>query len=341
MGSVKDLIVLKKAEYGKHGFGRFIFSDRYSVFDWGEMPNYIKNKGEALCIIGAYFFEKLEEMGIRNHFLGVVEDGKPRNLKELKEPKDCMEIKLLRVIKPVIEGKVYDYSLYQKERSNFLVPLEVIYRNSLPEGSSVFKRLKDGSLKLEEIGLDKIPSPGEILQNPILEVSTKLEATDRYISWEEAKKIAGLEEDEVEEIKRTTTEINELITKEIKKAGLVNEDGKVEFGFEEDRNLIVVDVLGTPDECRFTLEGMPVSKEVARIFYRNTEWYKEVESAKKRDRLRWKELVKSAPPPLPPRLEVLISLLYQACANEITNRKWFETRPLKEIMLEIKEMIYK
>ncbi|MFQ6055317.1 MAG: phosphoribosylaminoimidazolesuccinocarboxamide synthase [Methanosarcinales archaeon] len=341
MGSVKDLIVLKKPEDGKHGFGRFIFSDRYSVFDWGEMPNYIKNKGEALCIIGAYFFEKLEEMGIRNHFLGVVEDGKPRNLKELKEPKDCMEIKLLRVIKPVIEGKVYDYSLYQKERSNFLVPLEVIYRNSLPEGSSVFKRLKDGSLKLEEIGLDKIPSPGEILQNPILEVSTKLEATDRYISWEEAKKIAGLEEDEVEEIKITTTEINELITKEIKKAGLVNEDGKVEFGFEEDRNLIVVDVLGTPDECRFTLEGMPVSKEVARIFYRNTEWYKEVESAKKRDRLRWKELVKSAPPPLPPRLEVLISLLYQACANEITNRKWFETRPLKEIMLEIKEMIYK
>jgi len=42
---------------------------------------------------------------------------------------------------------------------------------------------------------------------------------------------------------------------------------------------------------------------------------------------------------LPPNLEVLISLLYQACANEITQRKWFETPTLKEIVAEIKEMI--
>ena len=37
----------------------FEFSDDYSVFDWCKMPDTIKNKGRALAIFGAYFFEKL------------------------------------------------------------------------------------------------------------------------------------------------------------------------------------------------------------------------------------------------------------------------------------------
>lgn len=37
----------------------FEFSDDYSVFDWGKMPDTIANKGRALTLIGAFFFEKL------------------------------------------------------------------------------------------------------------------------------------------------------------------------------------------------------------------------------------------------------------------------------------------
>jgi phosphoribosylaminoimidazole-succinocarboxamide synthase len=33
MGSVKDLVVLKEPAAAETGTGRFIFSDRYSVFD--------------------------------------------------------------------------------------------------------------------------------------------------------------------------------------------------------------------------------------------------------------------------------------------------------------------
>lgn len=339
MGSVKDLIVLKQPKGVETGTGRFIFSDRYSIFDWGEMPNYIKNKGNALCILGAYYFEKLEDMGIKTHYLGLVEDGKPKRLFELKEPVDCMEIKLLRVIKPPVRDNVYDYSAYKTESSNFLIPLEVIYRNSLPNGSSVFKRLQSGSLLLDDIGLNQMPLPGQKLEKPILDVSTKLESTDRYINWEEATKIAGLSTKEVQQIKRTSLVVNKLITREVAQLGLANEDGKIEFGFDENRNLILVDVVGTPDECRFTFHGVPVSKEVARIFYRNTVWYAEVNDAKKKDRLRWKGLVNSPPPLLPSRLENLISLLYQACANEITRKEWFRTPSLRDIVLEIKEIL--
>lgn len=339
MGSVKDLLVLKEAEDSKSGIGRFVFSDRYSVFDWGEMPDHIADKGKSICITTAYLFEKLEELGVKTHYLGVVEDGKTKRLDELKEPQNIIEFKLLRVIKPKIQENTYDYSVYREEKGNFLIPLEIIYRNSLPEGSSIFRRLREGSLKLEDIGLEKEPVPGQVLDKPILDVSTKLEATDRYITWEEARKICNLSENEIEEIKRITLLIDELITKEAERIGLVNEDGKVEFGFDEERNLILVDALGTLDECRFTYKGIPVSKEIARIYYRRTDWYKDVELAKNQDRVNWKTLVKSSPPPLPKELAYSISLIYKAYANELTKRKWFNVPPLREVLNTIKDLI--
>lgn len=39
----------------------FEYTDDYSVFDWGKMPDTIGQKGRALAIIGAHFFEKLAD----------------------------------------------------------------------------------------------------------------------------------------------------------------------------------------------------------------------------------------------------------------------------------------
>ncbi|MEM2030369.1 MAG: phosphoribosylaminoimidazolesuccinocarboxamide synthase, partial [Archaeoglobaceae archaeon] len=64
MGSVKDMIVLKNPN-GELGEGVFEFSNRYSVFDYGEMPDKIDGKGASLCLISAFFFERLEEKGIK------------------------------------------------------------------------------------------------------------------------------------------------------------------------------------------------------------------------------------------------------------------------------------
>lgn len=338
MGSVKDLTVIKKPTESEPGIGRFVFSDRYSVFDWGEMPDHISKKGQAICIATAYYFEKLEEYGIKSHYLGLVEDGKAKRLKELKKPSDTMEIKLLRVIKPELKGNNYDYSIYKKETRNFLIPLEVIYRNSLPAGSSVFKRLKEGTLKPSDIGLDKMPEPGQILKNPIYDVSTKLEITDRYLTWEQAKEISNLSDDELVQMKKILSFVNELISKETQNLGLFNEDGKIELGFDENRNFVLVDALGTLDECRFTFEGLPVSKEIARIYYRKTDWFKEVEEAKKKDRVNWKSVVKSQPPKLPQELFEAISQIYQAYTNELTNRHWFDVASLKEILNNVKKL---
>jgi phosphoribosylaminoimidazole-succinocarboxamide synthase len=346
MGSVKDLEVLKKPTPESMGTGRFHFSDRYSVFDWGEMPDQIPGKGEALCLMGAYCFERLEEKSIRTHYKGIVDqNGKAVTFKELAETSNIMEVALVNVYKPetkVANGKLeYDYSAYTPSLKNSIIPLEIIYRNGLPEGSSVFKRLQQGKVSLDALGIDHYPIPGERFAKPIFDVSTKLEETDRYVSWEEAQKIAGLTNIEVAAVKVVLAKANETITEMAVKAGLVNEDGKIELALDNQRRVTVIDVVGTLDECRFTLDDLHVSKEIARQFYKKTSWFQEVENAKKTAESRgikeWKTLCKSQPPPLDSRLKNIISYMYTAAANEMTGRKLFDAPKLSEVVKEYKQ----
>ncbi|MEM3815414.1 MAG: phosphoribosylaminoimidazolesuccinocarboxamide synthase, partial [Candidatus Bathyarchaeia archaeon] len=116
MGSVKDLEIIRKPTAESMGVGRFHFSDRYSVFDWGEMPDHIDGKGASLCLMGAYCFERLEEKGIRTHYRGLVDElGRIVHFDELEEPTNIMEINLVNVYRPrvyVENGKLqYDYSI--------------------------------------------------------------------------------------------------------------------------------------------------------------------------------------------------------------------------------------
>jgi phosphoribosylaminoimidazole-succinocarboxamide synthase len=342
MGSVKDLEVLEKPTSERMGVGRFHFSDRYSVFDWGEMPDHIDGKGEALCLMGAYCFERLEEKGIRTHYRGLVQNGQIVKFDEVKAPTNVMEVALVNVYRPQLRslrGRIeYDYSVYTPKLKNYLIPLEIIYRNGLPQGSSIFKRLEQGTMTLEALGLDHYPKPGERLSKPIFDVSTKLEESDRYLTWKEAQRIAGLTDEEVEYVKEILLQVDDTITEIAARAGLENEDGKIELAFDDHRKLMVVDVVGTLDECRFTYKGFHVSKEAARQFYRKTAWYKSVEEAKKKADAQgvkdWKALCNLKPPRLDEKLKTLISQMYMATANEMTNRRLFDTPKLTEVIEE-------
>ena len=341
MGSVKDLEIITRPSSDEMGVGRFHFSDRYSVFDWGEMPDLIEGKGAALCVMGAYCFEKLEEKGIKTHYRGIVsKGGKTMRVKELTQPANTMEIDLVNVYRPeavVNDGKLqYDYGRYTSSLTNFLLPLEIIYRNGLPDGSSVFKRLAQGEISIQDLGLTHYPKPGDRLSKPLFDVSTKLEEKDRYLTWNEAQKTAGLSTEEVEEIRDLLFRVNKIITQIALKADLENEDGKIELAFNPERRLMVVDVVGTLDECRFTYEGLHVSKEIARQFYRKTPWFKDVEEAKTKAEAEgvkdWKSLCRSQPPKLDSGLKSVISEMYMATANEVTERRFFEVPCLADLV---------
>jgi len=342
MGSVKDLQILRKPTDNEMGIGRFVFSDRYSVFDWGEMPDHIPHKGAALCLMGAYCFEKVEEKGIKTHYLGLVgSEGTLLKIDEIDEPTSTMEVSVVRVITPNFDAGEYDYSVFTPELVNFLIPLEVIYRNGLPEGSSVFRRLERGDISYEQLGLDHYPKLGEKLETPIFDVSTKLEERDRYITWKDAQDMIKLKNEELGEIRKVLSAVNTLITETARKSNLVNVDGKIELAYGSNRELMLVDVIGTLDECRFTYNEINVSKEIARQFYKTTKWYNDVENAKKIAKVQrirdWKKLCSSKPQNLDPVLKRIISQMYTSTANAFLDKDVFYSPKLEEVVKEYTE----
>jgi phosphoribosylaminoimidazole-succinocarboxamide synthase len=165
-----------------------------------------------------------------------------------------------------------------------------------------------------------------------------LEETDRYVTWVEAKKIAGLTDAELANVKSVLLKADQTITKAAANAELKNEDGKIELAFDDMRKIMVVDVLGTLDECRFTYNGVHVSKEVARQFYKKTAWYNDLEAAKKDGEAKgiqyWKALCKTQPPKLDQKLKTIISQMYMSVANEMSNIKLFNTPKLAKVIAE-------
>lgn len=314
MGSVKNLLIEKKPTPKSFGLGVFQFTDDYSVFDYGKMPDTIEGKGESLNRVAAFNFREMEKLGIKSHFIGV------------RSPNE-MEVKLVQVINPQ-ERKISPLD------SNYLVPLEVIFRNSLPKGSSVLSRLEKGETTVEELGLEEAPAPGNVLKKPILEASTKLELTDRYLSWREAQEISALSDEEMDCLKRTALAVNDFLNSKAESIGFFHADGKVEVALSPEREVIVVDVFGTLDENRFLFNDFHVSKQVLRDYYKATPWFKQLSAAKNAGKPKghWQH-----PPKLPQQLVSIVSEMYKSFAEAWLGERIWGVRPIPKIIKEFKE----
>jgi phosphoribosylaminoimidazole-succinocarboxamide synthase len=358
MGSVKDLIILEEPTETQMGRGVFEFSDRYSIFDWGEMPDHVPYAGASRCMTSAYFFENLGVKGVPTHYRGLNDDSGRKYLTAgVPGPMTQMEIDLVRVVKPVpvttLDGKTtwYNYSFFRQARNkgegNFVVPLEFIYRNTLPTGSSVFRRLEEGTLSLKTMDLAEMPKEGEALPQMVVDVSAKFERHDRYPDERNGESrrtffsgLGGLSDDEVEEMRYMLEEANGVITEGLSHAGLQNDDGKLEFAFTPERQLMIVDAMGTLDECRFTypFEGgrVEVCKEMPRQYYKceQPDWVAEIDKAKKSGEKDWRSLVRSRPRNLPPQLLEILSHAYASFANAVLERQIFNVPSLHEVARE-------
>ncbi len=328
MNSVKDVRVDREPTDEETGKGDFVFSDRYSVFDWGEMPDHLEGKGKSLCVMGAFHFEKLENEGIPTHYRGVRESGSVDELSVMEDPPDTMAISLTRVPELPHDSDGYDYGEYfDNGGENYLIPLEVIFRNHVPPGSSLRSRRSP-----EEVGVPggEWPEGTVELPEPLVEFSTKYEKQDRYLAEWEANRLAG--EASLDELKQLAGEVNGVITHRAEKAGFRHEDGKIECLYCRG-DVRVADVVGTFDENRFSIDGQSLSKEFLREYYRKNQpgWYREIldakETARSRESADWKSLCDASPDPLPDRLKKLASQLYRAGANVYTGREWFERVP--------------
>ncbi len=120
-------------------------------------------------------------------------------------------------------------------------------------------------------------------------------------------------------------------------------DGKIELGFDIEREPILVDVVGTLDECRFTYDGIQVSKEIIRKYYRNTDWHNEVKKAKmeanKSGKKNWKKFCKTLPRQLDIEFKELTSMIYMSAANKFTGLDLFESPDIDDVIDSYKEYL--
>ncbi len=318
MGSVKNLTVEKEATSEAFGVGVFEFTDDYSVFDYGKMPDTIPGKGEALCRQAAFNFKELEkQFGLKTHFKKLISGNK-------------MQVNLVRILMP------QDNQIFE-ETKNYLIPLEIIFRNSLPEGSSVFKRIESGQLNLDDLDVSEIPKPGHKFEKPFLDVSTKLEPTDRYLSWDEAMDLSKITEDQFYDLKESALNINDFITEKAESLGLEHADGKVEFGLGPKNEIMLVDVCGTLDENRFLYNGTHISKQVCRDYYKKTsDWPAELKKAFA-DGVEKENFPK--PEPLPPEFVTIVSNMYKSVCEAWTGEKHWKAPTIEEVMNSYNEFL--
>ena len=343
MTSVKEFRVDREPTDDELGRGRFVFTDDYSVFDWGPMPDTIPAKGRSLCTMGADNFDRLAAAGVPTHYRGVVRDGdadtiEPRALDAVEEAPRQMAIDLTVVPELPHGDDGYEYDAFHAAAGrHYLIPLEIVFRNEVPVGSSLRRRKEPA-----DVGLDRDSWPDEAvsLPEPIVEFSTKFEEQDRYLDAAEAAEIAGRAD--LDALRETARAVNEVITERAAETGFVHEDGKIECLWA-DGEIRVADVAGTFDENRFAYGGQELSKEVLRQFYKryDPEWVDAVTAAKaaadEAGVADWKSFCEQSPDPLPADVREAAGEMYAAGTNAYTGREWFDAPPVAEAVDAIRE----
>jgi len=336
MTSVKNFQVEEPASRDRLGRGRFEFTDDYSVFDWGKMPDQIPDKGASLCTMGAFNFERLEDAAVPTHYRGVVVDDEVQPLSaalDAEEPPQAMAISLTTVPELPFEDGSYDYdAYYEAVGSHYLVPLEIVFRNRVPVGSSLRNRSDPAD---HGLAVDEWPDEPVDLPEPVVEFSTKYEKQDRYLDRTEAAEIAGPAS--IDALESVAREVNGLVTEQAAAADLTHEDGKIECLYS-DGEIRVADVVGTFDENRFSRDGQQISKEVIRQYHKRTqpEWVEAVGEAKERATAEgvadWKSLCERAPDPLDEAVIQTARNLYCAGTNAYIDRELFDAPPLSAVL---------
>lgn len=295
-GSVKDIYQYSDREL------LFKFSNRYSIFDWGEMPDQIPGKGAALATMGHLLLTDLKQQGFRTHYLKRGNEKEDLVVRAVDVPRDGVEI-------------------YQKSPHSILIPLEVIYRFGVPKGSSLIRKLKtEADWKLA--GFDRFYREGEEFSSMAMDFTTKLEKMDRPLARTEAKMLAGMNDVEWKALLSATQKIALRLKTVFESAGLKLWDGKLEFAFDENRQIMLVDSIGL-DEIRLTFEGHTLSKELLRQCYLQSSWYQALSIAKEKLPQDFKEYctrnLGEEPKNLPTNIIQAMSTIYQITAQLILN----------------------
>ncbi|WP_433358832.1 phosphoribosylaminoimidazolesuccinocarboxamide synthase [Streptosporangium sp. CA-115845] len=280
------------------------------------MPDLILGKGEAICRMAVFNFTMLEAAGVRTHFRRFIAPNR-------------IEFDLARVPDPDAEPLTQD-------AGNYLIPVQVLFRNELPQGSSVHRRLAAGTLTPAEVGLRAIPAVGEKLPHPLIEYATMLEDVNRFIGGPEAQRLANLSDEQFQAMRDITVKVNEVLTGHACKLGLSHCDGKVEFLVSSDAGIVLADSPGTPDESRLRFNAVHCGKQLLRNWYVDNGLEVPVSTliADGVPRSRWPQ-----PAPLPPEFLPVMSDLYRSLSQTWTGERLWNAPDLQAATQAVARLI--
>ncbi len=271
-GSSKD--IHQVIEGGRTVALDIISSKRVSIFDRGPMPFNFGQIGVYRTALSGKIFQSMRDAGFSTHYLSHdVERATTR-------------------VKPF---NIYEIGVQYEGAIGKVIPLEVLFRLEITEpmldrahGDEEFAR------KLSE-RVDGELVVGKRLLRPLIECSTKFEAQDRYVTDEEAIKLAKLGEVTFAEMVDLAEKGAIFVADLFASNGYRLVDGKWEFGITyQGPSIVFVDGLSLDEVRAFCPDGQRCDKEVLRIEAkkRKPEWVEALKAAKKKwpdQKDRWPE----------------------------------------------------
>jgi phosphoribosylaminoimidazole-succinocarboxamide synthase len=217
-GKVRDVYALSEREL------LIVATDRLSAFDV-VLPDPIPGKGEMLCQISNFWFDKTAHL-MPNHLTGRAVVG---------------------VLPPGVDAGLYARRSVVAKRLK-AVPVEAIARGYLI-GSGWKDYRASGAL----CGIELPPGlqQAEQLPQPIFTPSTKAAAGAHDENIEFDRVVALIGADLAERVRAATLDIYTFAAAYAAERGIIIADTKFEFGTDADGTLYVMDEMLTPDSSRF------------------------------------------------------------------------------------------
>ena len=217
-GKVRDVYALSRDEL------LIVASDRLSAFDV-VLPDPIPGKGEMLCQISNFWFDKTAHL-MPNHLTG-------------------------RAVAGVLPAGV-DAALYAR-RSVVAKRLKAVPVEAIARGYLIGSGWKDYQASGALCGIRLPPGlrQAERLPQPIFTPSTKAAAGahDENIGFDQVVALIGA--DLAERVRAATLDIYTFAAAYAAERGIIIADTKFEFGTDADGRLYVMDEMLTPDSSRF------------------------------------------------------------------------------------------
>lgn len=302
---------------GKPGQPPYIleFTDRYSVYEWGEMPEDIQGKAAGLAFLGWFFFDhlgqadvwqdtaifpaavdqkelaRLREKGLAHHMVGLAGG----DLKPLSLDREILAPSKLLLVKPLAYPQADDPKATLGD--NRVLPLQV---------------------RFEFIRGDAMPGVTILAEdNAACVVKTVEQAAEKArLTSSDMIRMAKLGELVALRLRKTLADI-----------GLTLTSGRLTFavtGPADAVTFILADSLG-PDTLTIECNGVRISQDVLCQGYRGTNWLAAVEKAKilaaERGDRDWKRIcteeLKAQPPLLSPLVKEKAAMVYKGLARAL------------------------